>query len=147
MDRSAVRFVRTAATLTDRHVGLEWEPAPSDHPVTWGEALAMATAGGWRLPSASELMGFLGDAPAQALWLPPAGNDLLVGRRLAVRPRGSHPGGVPRPERTLRGRPPPAGRAGATLGRPEHGSPARVTGRAESGCGSGDGCVTQPVCA
>ena len=79
MDRSAVRFVRTAATLTDRHVGLEWEPATSDHPVTWGEALATATAGGWRLPSASELMGFLGDAPAQARWLPPAGTTFWSG--------------------------------------------------------------------
>ena len=79
MDRSAIRFVQTAAALADRHVGLECEPAPSDHPVTWGEALATATAGGWRLPSASELMGFLGDAPAQALWLPPAGTTFWSG--------------------------------------------------------------------
>ena len=79
MDRSAIRFVHTAAALADRHVGLEWEPAPSDHPVTWGEALATATAGGWRLPSASELMGFLGDAPAQARWLPPAGTTFWSG--------------------------------------------------------------------
>ena len=79
MDRSAIRFVQTAAALADRHVGLEWEPTPSDHPVTWGEALATATAGGWRLPSASELMGFLGDAPAQALWLPPAGTTFWSG--------------------------------------------------------------------
>ena len=73
MDRTAVRFVRTGAALADRHVGLEWEPAPSDQAVTWGEAVAAAAAGGWRLPSASELMGFLGDVPSQAIWLPPAG--------------------------------------------------------------------------
>jgi hypothetical protein len=73
MDRTAVRFVRTAAALADRHVGLEWEPTPSDVPVTWDEALATVRAGGWRLPTASELMGFLGDAPPQAIWLPPAG--------------------------------------------------------------------------
>ena len=79
MDRSAVRFVRTAAALADRHVGLEWEPAPSDNSVTWDEALATATRGGWRLPSASELMGFLGDAPAQALWLPPLGTIFWSG--------------------------------------------------------------------
>jgi hypothetical protein len=73
MDRAAVRFVRTGTALADRHVGLEWEPSPSDHPVTWGEAMATARTAGWRLPSASELIGFLGDTPPHAVWLPRPG--------------------------------------------------------------------------
>jgi hypothetical protein len=70
---SVVRFVHTPTALVDRHVGLDWEPQPGDAAVTWAEAQAAAAASGWRLPTASELLSFLGDAPADAIWLPPAG--------------------------------------------------------------------------
>ena len=73
MGTPAVRFVRTPTALADRHVGLEWEPHPSTLPVTWAEAVLSATDRGWRLPSASELIGFLGDCPAGAEWLPASG--------------------------------------------------------------------------
>jgi hypothetical protein len=73
MGSATLRFVLTASGLADRHVGLEWEPCPSAVPVTWGEAVAGAAERGWRLPSAAELMCFLGDAPVDAIWLPPAG--------------------------------------------------------------------------
>jgi len=73
MGSLSVLFVLTATALADRHVGLEWEPRASDLQVTWIEAVVAATERGWRLPSAAELICFLGDAPADAVWLPPAG--------------------------------------------------------------------------
>src|SRR5262245_32251911 len=76
MERPEVRFVLTATALVDRRVGLEWEPHPSTIPVTWAEAVISATDRGWRVPSAAELMGFLGDVPADASFLPPPGATL-----------------------------------------------------------------------
>jgi len=72
MGTPGTRFILAPTALADRQMGLEWEPRPSDAPVAWAEAVAAATARGWRLPSAAELMGFLGDLP-QSLPLPPAG--------------------------------------------------------------------------
>ena len=68
-----LRFVLTSSALADRDVGLEWEPRPGEVAMTWVQAVAAAAERGWRLPSAAELMCFLGDTPPDASWLPPAG--------------------------------------------------------------------------
>ena len=72
MGRSGIRFILTPTALADRQTGLEWELCPSDARVAWAQASAAATARGWRLPSAAELMIFLADLPAASL-LAPAG--------------------------------------------------------------------------
>src|SRR5262245_41480893 len=73
MGTPPIRFVLTPTALTDRYLGLDWEPRPSDTPVVWAEADAAATARGSRLPSAAELIGLLGQRPAETMALVPAG--------------------------------------------------------------------------
>ena len=67
------RYVLTSTALMDRYEPLEWELRPGDVRVTWAEAEAAASAGGWRLPSIAELVGFLGGLPAEAGWSPDVG--------------------------------------------------------------------------
>lgn len=57
------RFVPAAGNVLDRQTGLIWEQAPDDTPVSWKEA--GASAPGWRLPSASELLLLLSGLPAE----------------------------------------------------------------------------------
>jgi hypothetical protein len=67
------RFVLTPTAVADRFEGLEWERTPSPGSVTWDEADAAATAGGWRLPSIAELVRFLGSLPGVVDWSPEPG--------------------------------------------------------------------------
>jgi hypothetical protein len=64
------RFVLTPAALADRHVGLAWEPRPSEALLTWAEALASATAAGWRLPTVAELLSLFEGLRIQTIWTP-----------------------------------------------------------------------------
>lgn len=73
MEAPALRLIHTPTALADWRASLEWEPGPSARRVTWAEATASATDRGWRLPSASELVGFLSSIPKDAFWLPPVG--------------------------------------------------------------------------
>lgn len=50
--------------MRDPATTLLWEAMPSLDLVTWNEAVGAAGRGPWRLPTVSELMGFLSGLPA-----------------------------------------------------------------------------------
>jgi hypothetical protein len=70
MHDSQARFVLAPAVLLDRRAGLSWEPSPSPTVLTWADALASATAAGWRLPTVAELLGLFEGLRVEPIWVP-----------------------------------------------------------------------------
>jgi len=54
------------AAVLDAHTGLVWEAAPAAEPVPFEAAARDDAAGGWRLPTISELMRLLSSLPAES---------------------------------------------------------------------------------
>ncbi|MEW6268640.1 MAG: DUF1566 domain-containing protein [Thermodesulfobacteriota bacterium] len=65
------------SALVDSATGLAWEASPASAPVRWQDALASASAEGWRLPTASELMGLLSNLPASHPFPQPGAGDVF----------------------------------------------------------------------
>jgi hypothetical protein len=63
------------AALLDVTTGLAWEVAPSSAMVP--DAVSVSSAGGWRLPTAAELMALLSGLPERHPFPPPRPGDVF----------------------------------------------------------------------